>query len=77
MTKWLGAELSICLQKVAQVFNLCEGFSHSLERLCHQSEKPALAAAAAALWQQYRNLVNPQDCNFASDSVYIAAIGIQ
>jgi hypothetical protein len=24
---------------VAQVFNLCEGFSHSLERLCHQAEK--------------------------------------
>jgi hypothetical protein len=23
---------------VAQVFNLCEGFSHSLERLCHQAE---------------------------------------
>ena len=26
-------------QLVAQVFNLCEGFSHSLERLCHQAEK--------------------------------------
>jgi hypothetical protein len=24
---------------VAQVFNLCEGFWHSLERLCHQAEK--------------------------------------
>jgi hypothetical protein len=24
---------------VAQVFNLCKGFSHSLERLCHQAEK--------------------------------------
>jgi hypothetical protein len=24
---------------VAQVFNLCDGFSHSLERLCHRAEK--------------------------------------
>jgi hypothetical protein len=32
--KWL-------IQKflVAQVFNLCEGVPHSLERLCHQAEK--------------------------------------
>ena len=24
---------------MAQVFNRCEGFSHSLERLCHQAKK--------------------------------------